>query len=268
MSDSIQKFEVSRKEIVKDKSLKMGALALPPVLGLLPTVVFLALSLLFGATFPIAASFFFLSIISGVVGVALGLAGSGGLLLYRSRWLSKVRELIAVDGIKASEIDWFTKELKTEEKRALKEIQSKNLLLADAYRETLASRLTATRITKSSKHELLLAKRRKNKLKYLKSERLEDFNNEIERDIKNLTEIKTESDEMRIEAESRLQMIEAASRRGNELAGTELALKKLSARSRELPLALEEAKMQEEFRKEIEEGFEKEDMGEIDLTED
>ena len=57
---------------------------------------------------------------------------------------------------------------------------------------------------------------------------------------------------MLAEAETRLQMIEAAAARGGNLADSELALKKLSARSKSLPLALEEAKMAEEIRLELE----------------
>ena len=57
---------------------------------------------------------------------------------------------------------------------------------------------------------------------------------------------------MRVESETRLLMIEAASRRGGNVADTELALKKLSARTSELPLALESAKMEEEIRRELE----------------
>lgn len=57
---------------------------------------------------------------------------------------------------------------------------------------------------------------------------------------------------MLAEAETRLQMIEAASVRGGSIADSELALKKLSARAAELPLALEEAKMAEEIRAELE----------------
>ena len=57
---------------------------------------------------------------------------------------------------------------------------------------------------------------------------------------------------MLAEAESRLQMIEAAAMRGSNLADSELALKKLSARAKDLPLALEEAKMTEEIRAELE----------------
>ena len=57
---------------------------------------------------------------------------------------------------------------------------------------------------------------------------------------------------MKVEAESRLQMIEAAAMRGSNLVDSELALKKLSARQAELPLALEAAKMEEEIRRELE----------------
>lgn len=125
-------------------------------------------------------------------------------------------------------------------------------MLADAYRETLASRLTATRIIKSSKQELLLAKRRQNKMKYLKSENSKEFQQEIQKDIENLSKIEQEAKLMRDEAETRLQMIDAAARRGTNLADSELALKKLSARTSELPLALEAAKMEQEIRRELE----------------
>ena len=42
------------------------------------------------------------------------------------------------------------------------------------------------------------------------------------------------------------------------MADSELALKKLSARTAELPLALEALKMEEEIRRELESGLEKE----------
>ena len=56
---------------------------------------------------------------------------------------------------------------------------------------------------------------------------------------------------MLAEAEARLQMIDVASVRGSSIADSELALKKLSARASELPLALESAKMAEEIREEL-----------------
>ncbi|MBK9768514.1 MAG: hypothetical protein IPP63_16700 [Chloracidobacterium sp.] len=57
---------------------------------------------------------------------------------------------------------------------------------------------------------------------------------------------------MLAEAETRMQMIEAASVRGSAVADSELILKKLSARVSDLPLALEEAKMAQEIRAELE----------------
>jgi len=163
-----------------------------------------------------------------------------------------MRERIAADGIRAEEINWFRNELKSSEKRALKAVEASDMMLGDAYRETLASRLTATRIVKSSKRELLLAKRRQNSLKQLRSARAEEFQAEIAQDVEKIGKINDEARLMLAEAESRLQMIEAAASRQGSLADSELALKKLSARSSELPLALEAAKMSEEIRLELE----------------
>lgn len=257
MSDLVPtNYEITKKEINKDRRLKVTAAALPIGLSVVPASVLFVLSFIFGTTPPIAALFIFFSLIALVGGFILGGIGSIATLIHRSKWLAEVRERIAIDGIKANEVEWFKKELKPDEKRALKELKGRNLLLADAYQETLASRLTATRIIKSTKHELVLAKRRQNKLKYLKSEKLPQFKAEIDEDISKLSKIKTEAEEMLFESQSRLQMIEATSRRGTELAGNELALKKLSARSQQLPIALEEAKMTEEFRKELVEELE------------
>ena len=214
----------------------------------------------FGSTTPVAATFFFIGLILAVIGFVIGL-GLSGLFAYRhSIWTKEMRERIAADGIRAEEIDWFRNELKANEKRALKEMKRTDPMLEDAYRETLASRLTATRIVRSSKRELLLAKRRQTKLKQLKQlnrETSEKFHAEIERDVQKIGSINDEAKLMLAEAESRLQMIEAAAVRGSNLADSELALKKLSARASELPLALEEAKITEEIIIELEAEAEK-----------
>ena len=257
MNEIEPRYEVTRKDLAKDKALKFGAWIVPALLAIIPALIFFALFLFSSAT-PTAFTFLFLSLASLVGGFLLGLIITGGILYYRSNWLKKVRERIAVDGIKAQEVDWFKNELTATEKKSLKEIEAKNLLLADAFRDTLAARLTATRILKSSKQELLLVERRQNKLKYLKSENSANLQNELKEDLKKLNQIKTEAEEMRIEAETRLQMIDAASRRGTNLADSELALKKLSARTAQLPLALESAKMEDEIRRELEK-----EMGEL-----
>lgn len=244
-------YEVTRKDLTKDKALKYGAWLAPALTAILPALVFFIFFLFSSAT-PTAAMFFFLSLISLIGGFIFGLIITGSLLFYRSRWLHRIRERIAVDGIKANEVDFFKHELTGAERKSLGEMTNKNPLLADAYRETLASRLTAARILKTTKQELLLVKRRENKLKYLKSENSESLQKQLRDDQTKLQEIKTEAEQMRIEAETRLQMIEAASRRGTNFSDTELALKRLTARSAELPLALEAIKMEEEIREELE----------------
>jgi phage regulator Rha-like protein len=163
-----------------------------------------------------------------------------------------MRELIASHGIKAEEIEWFRNEIRSSEKRALKAVEKSDELLADAYRETLASRLTATRIIRSSRQELQASKRRQQKIRQFKSENSKTFRQEIEKDIANISQIHNEAKEMLSEAESRLQMIEAAAARGSNMEGNRIALKKLEMRSSELPRALNDALRTEELRKSVE----------------
>lgn len=248
-------YDITPSELEHGNKLKRGAFAAPVVLTALPAIVTLILLLLAAAGPPAAAVILFVGIIATAIGFITGISISAYLAHRRSVWTREMRERIAADGIKAEEIDWFRNELRPGEKRALKAVEARDLLLADAYRETLASRLTATRIVKSSKRELLLAKRRQNSLKQLKSARADDFQAEIVKDIEKIGSINDEAKLMLAEAESRLQMIEAAASRSGSLADHELALKKLSARTAELPLALEAAKMTEEIRKELEDEY-------------
>jgi hypothetical protein len=150
--------------------------------------------------------------------------------------------------------------MKPNERQALKQITARDPLLADAYRETLASRITASRIVGISKRELLLMQRRQNKLKYYKTESSQRFLEELEKDIAKIRSINEEAKEMLTEAQARLQMIDVASLRGSSIADSELALKKLSARASELPLALESAKLTEEIREELERETEEETL--------
>ena len=247
MNELESRYDVTKKDLAKGKRMKIAAWTAPVLLSILPFLLFFIPFLLFDSI-----PLFFFAIISAVIGLIIGLIVSGVLAYRYSIWTKMMRERIAADGIKAEEVHWFINELKPVERKALKEIEAGDLLLADAFRETLASRLTATRIVKSSKQELLLAKRRQNKLKYLKSESSKDFQTETNRDIEKISSINKEAEQMLAESESRLQMIEAAAKRGGTLADSELALKKLSARTKELPLALEAAKMQDEIRRELE----------------
>lgn len=244
-------YEITRKDVAKDKFLKIGAWSFPFLMPVIPAAIFFFLFLLASAPAQ-AAVWFFLLIASLVGGFIFGLLISGGLMFYRSRWLAQVRERLAVDGIRAEEVEWFKHELSAAERRSLQEIEAKNMLMGDAFRDSLAARLTATRIINSAKKELQLNQRQQGKLKYSKAENTEAFQNELKRDFDKLTGIKSEAEQMKIEAEKRLHQIETAARHGSNFSETELALKKLSARTSELPLALESARMEEEIRKELE----------------
>jgi hypothetical protein len=254
MSNELEKtyYELTRRDLVKNDLLRWSPLASPVIFSVLPAVILFIAGLVLGGSPAGTAVFIFSALIALVVGFVFSLLIAGGLMIYRQGWLVKLRERIAVDGIKAHEVRFFTNELKTQEKKALRDIERSNRLLADAYRETLASRLTAARILKSTKTELMLIQRREGKLKYLKGETSTSLQEELKGDRKRLTEIQDSAKEMRIEAETRLQMIEAASRRGTNMADTELALQKLRANTEELPLALEAVKMEEELRRELE----------------
>ena len=245
-------YEITKSELALGKKLTAGALAAPVLLTAVPAVITLVLMLLAASGPPAAAVILFAGVIATVVGFIIGVIVSAILFQKRSTWTKQMRERIAADGIKAEEIGWFRHELRSNEKRALKAVEARDPLLGDAYRETLASRLTATRIIKSSKRELLLTTRRQNSLRQLKSSRAEDFQTEILKDLEKIERINEEAKLMQAEAESRLQMIEAAASRQGGLADSELALKKLNARTAELPLALEAAKMSEEIRLELE----------------
>ena len=258
MDDAVSKYEVTSRELARGRNLKIAAWTAPFLLPAVPAVLFTALALIFGTTPPVAFTLFIFGMVLTGLGFVIGLALMGFFLYRRSGWTREIREKIASDGIKAEEIEWFMHELRSSEKKALKDITRADLLLADAYRETLASRLTATRIVKSSKKELALVHRRRLKLKQLKTDRAAAFRDQIEKDSEKIISINEEAKAMLAEAETRLQMIEAAAVRGRSLADSELALKKLSSRTQNLPLALEEVRLTEQFAREIEQELEDE----------
>src|SRR5256886_1239965 len=67
-------------------------------------------------------------------------------ILFRRQWLRKLRDRLASDGITADEVGYFIPELTSGERRVLREMGKRQPLLADAYRETVALRLYATRV--------------------------------------------------------------------------------------------------------------------------
>lgn len=192
--------------------------------------------------------------------LALGALGAGVLIgvlvlilfmVYRRRWYHRLRDRLASDGITASEVTWFTSELTSEERLNLSEIQKTNPLLADAYQETLASRLTATRIIVRSKRELLRVTRRINNARALVDADTSGLIIDLEADRLQLEGLRDESTARLAEAKARLQTIEAAASRSLSQTETDLMLSRLSAAQSQLPLTIEMAKLERQAAKEL-----------------
>lgn len=245
-------YELTKRDHRKNALLRRAAPLSPIILAVPLPIIFLVLYVFFGTTTSAAAVYIFLALLSAGIGLALGIILMIAMIFYRNAWLKNLREQLATDGVKTNEVDWFTNELTSNERRALKELDRSDRLLASAYRETLASRLTAARILKNSKNELLLVQKRQNKLKYLKSENTDSLQEELTVDKKRLETVRDEAQALLIESQTRLETIEAAARRGTALAGNEQALKQLSERTAQLPLALEAVRLEEQIRRELE----------------
>ena len=198
-----------------------------------------------------AAVFLVLSLASLGVGILIGTLFLILFLVYRRRWYRRLRDRLALDGITASEVVWFTPELTSEERQNLTEIQKTNPLLADAYAETLALRLTASRIMTRSKRELLRVERRISSARRIMGADTSALVAELEVDRQQLENLRNESTTRLAEAKARLQMIEAAANRSLSQSETDLMLRRLSAAQSHLPLAIEMAELERQAAKEL-----------------
>src|SRR6476646_4760775 len=196
MSNLPERSDITQRELARGRRLTTAAVAAPLVLAGVPAVVFTTLLFVFGVTPPIAATFFFLGLIFTILGFVIGLGFSGFFAYRRSNWSQEMRERMAARGIRAEEVDWFRREMKPSERQTLKLVAARDPLLADAYQETLASRLTATRIVKSSKRELMLMQRLHNKLKYFKTDSAKTFREELDKDVEKIRSINNDAREM------------------------------------------------------------------------
>src|SRR5687767_11506584 len=122
MNESISKYEVTDRELARGRNLKIAAWVSPFVLTAVPAILFTVLAMVFGTTPPVAFTLFVLGIILTAIGFIAGLALTGFFAYRYSQWSSEMREKIAADGIRAEELDWFLHELKSAEKKALKDV--------------------------------------------------------------------------------------------------------------------------------------------------
>src|SRR5829696_7487089 len=212
----------------------------------LPAPLVFLLLFLTTTTTESAAVYLLLAGLSLTFGFALGVVIAAILLIYRKRWLSKLRDRLASDGITANEVAWFRSELTSAERTSLAEIQRSNPLLADAYLETLANRLTASRIVSRSKREMLRVERQINRARTVRTTESESLQQELAADHERLSHLRQQASDHLAKAKTRLQMIEATAMRKLTQGETDLMMQRLGSAQDQLPLVLEIAKLEQQ----------------------
>jgi uncharacterized protein YneF (UPF0154 family) len=243
------KGKLSGKDATTARMLKLA-----PWIALLVTtipapLVFLALFLTTTAT-ESAAVFLLLVGLSLTLGFAVGLLIAAVLLFYRRRWLSQLRDRLASDGITANEVVWFRSELTSAERKALAEIEQSSPLLADAYRETLANRLTASRIISRSRREMLKVERQINRARTLRTPESKSLQQELDADHDRLERVRQQATEHLSKAKTRLQVIEATAGRKLSEDETDQMMRRLGSAQDQLPLVLEIAQLEQQALRE------------------
>jgi hypothetical protein len=241
--------KLSTKDAAKAQMLKFAPWIAVLVTSIPAPLVFLILFLMATAT-DTAAVYLLLMGLSLTLGFALGVIIAAILLFYRKRWLSKLRDRLASDGITANEVVWFRSELTSAERAALKELKQNNRLLADAYLETLASRLTASRIIARSKRELLKVERRLNRARALGTAEATALQHDLSEDHTRLKQLLQQANEHLTNAKTRLQVIEATASRKLSQGDTNLMMQRLGTAQDQLPLVLEIAQLEQEMLRE------------------
>ncbi len=241
--------KLTKKDVRTSQVLKVAPWI--TVLGSsLPGPIIFIILLMTATTTDSAALYLFLAGLSLALGFSFGLIIAAALLLYRRMWLSRLRERLASDGITASEVVWFRSELTSAERKALKEIEQSNPVLADAYLETLAGRLTASRILSRSKREMLKVERRLNRARTLETSEALTLQEDLTADREKLDQLRQQAVTALSKARTRLQEIEATASRKLTQEETDLMMQRLGATQNQLPLVLEMAQIERQALKE------------------
>ena len=213
-------------------------------------IVFLVLFLVAGTT-ESAAIYLLLSFVSMGLGLVVGLVILIFLMLYRRRWHGRLRDRLAADGITAAEVPWFASELSSEERKTWGELKQSNALLADAYCETLAARLTATRIIARARGETLKIERQINRTRNIRGVDTNSLLGDLNADRQRSEGLRMEATARLSEVKARLQTIEAAANRRLSQKETDSMLRRLAASQEHFPLALEMAHLEQEALREM-----------------
>jgi hypothetical protein len=237
--------KLSGRDATKARLLRIAPWLAVLAASLPAPLIFFVLFLAATAT-ETAAVYLLLAGLSLVFGFALGVVIAIILLIYRRSWLAKLRDRLASDGITASEVAWFRSELTSAERKALAEIEKSNPLLADAYLETLANRLTASRIISRSKREMLKVERQLNRARMLRTPEAESLQQDLMADRERLEHLRQQATDHLAKAKTRLQVIEATASRKLNQGETDLMMQRLGNAQDQLPLVLEMAQLEQQ----------------------
>lgn len=199
-----------------------------------------------------AGEFMLIAMTTLAAGSIIGLIVVVLMYVYRRQWEKGLRNRLAADGVTSDELSWFTNELTRAERRTLQEIEGRNLLLADAYRETLAARVTAARVASNAKREAVAVERRIQDSSRLQSAERATLEADLRGDRERLKRIEEEAVRRRAQAEARLLMIEAAAGRNASDEETRIALQRLELAEAQIPYSLENARLEREAREQVE----------------
>ena len=248
MNDSTGK--LSKKDAALARVLKVAP-GLAVLISTIPApLLFLILFLMAEAT-DSAAVYLLLAGVSFGFGLAIGLILAAVILFYRKYWLTKLRDRLALDGITATEVSWFRAELTSAERKALAEIEQSNPVLADAYLDTLAMRLTATRIMSRSRKELMKVERRINQARMLGTNESAALQADLTKDREKIERLRLQADEHLRSAKTRLQVIEATASRKLNQSEIDVMMQRLGNAQDQLPLVLQMAQMEQQALEEV-----------------
>lgn len=182
----------------------------------------------------------------------VGLLAAFAIVIYRKFWERRLRDRLAADGVTTSELPWFMSEVPAAQRRALKQMEAQSPLLADAYRETLAANVTASRVLARARRESAEVEARLSRAADLSAAGRAELEEGLLKDRARLERVEREAADTRREIEARLQLIEAMAGRDASLDETELALQRLGSVRENVPLGLSSVRSEQEARDEVE----------------
>jgi hypothetical protein len=240
--------------LTKGDRLKAWALRWSPLLAYvvlaLPVPAYFFLRYLTATETP--GEYMIFALTSLAVFSAFGLAAAAAVFLYRKFWERRLRERLAADGVTADELSLFASELSAGQRRTLGEMEARHPLLADAYRETLAARLTAARVLTRARGDAEQVEQRLQTISGLQAAGRAELEEDLHKDRLRLERVRLEADEHARELDARLQMIEAIASRDASQAETEMALKRLGSVRENRPLTLDSIRQEQQALEEIE----------------